>query len=99
MPVFDAIFPRLIHSNINSERHLNRSKLHLNGYGKSIFIRNLKMFLKDFDWQSEVHDQQVSKSSSSLTDSVNDSLSDLVIIKLQRLENFKNFTIPHLNIN
>ena len=27
------------HSNINTKRHLKKSKLHLNGYGKSIFIR------------------------------------------------------------
>ena len=32
--------PVINHSNINSKRHLNRSKLHLNGYRKSIFIRN-----------------------------------------------------------
>ena len=78
------------HTNINSKRHLDRSKLHLNGYRKFIFIRNLKNVLKD---------QHVSKSSSSLTDCVNDSLTDLVSIKVQRLENFKNIFIDHLNIN
>ena len=91
--------PMTNHTNINSKRHLNRSKLHLNGYGKSIFIRNLKYFLKDFDCRNKVHDQHVSKSSPSLNDSVNDSLSDLVSIKVQRLENFKNLFIGHLNIN
>ena len=55
--------------------------------------------LKDFDWRSEVHDQHVSKYSPSFTDSVNDSLSDLVSIKIKRLENFKNLIIGHLNIN
>ena len=34
-------------------------------------------------------DQYVSKTFPSLTDSANDSLSDLVSIKVQRLENFK----------
>ena len=55
--------------------------------------------LKDFDWRSEVHDQHVSKYSPSFTDSVNDSLSDLVSIKVKRLENLKNLIIGHLNIN
>ena len=71
----------------------------MNGYGKSIPIRNLKKFLKDFDWRSEVHDQHVSKSSYFLTDSVNNSLSDLVSVNVQRLENFKNLIIGQLNIN
>ena len=30
--------PVINHTNMNSKRHLNRSKLHLNGYGKSIFV-------------------------------------------------------------
>ena len=46
-----------------------------------------------------MHDQHVSKSSPCLTDSVNDSLSDLVSIKVQILENFKNIIMGHLNIN
>ena len=33
------------HSNINTKRHLNRSKLHLNGYGKAVFIRNIRNYL------------------------------------------------------
>ena len=45
------------------------------------------------------HDPHVSKSSPSLTDSINDSPSDLVSMKVQRLENFKNLIIGHLNIN
>ena len=36
------------YSNINTKRHLNRSKLHLNGYGKSIFIRNFRNYLTNF---------------------------------------------------
>ena len=46
-----------------------------------------------------MHDQHVSTSSPSLTDSVNDSQSQLVSIKVERLENFKNLIIWHLNIN
>ena len=46
-----------------------------------------------------MHDQHVSKYSPSFTDSVNDSLSGLVSIKVKRLENFKNLIIGHLNIN
>ena len=41
--------PVISYTNINSKRRLNRNKLHLNRYGKSIFIRNLKNILKDFD--------------------------------------------------
>ena len=38
----------IMHSNINTKRHLNRSRLHLNGYGKSIFIRNIRNYLTNF---------------------------------------------------
>ena len=56
----------------------------MNGYGKPIVIRNLKYFIKDFDWRYSLHDQYISKSSISLIDSENDYLSDLVSIKVQR---------------
>ena len=46
-----------------------------------------------------MHGQHVSKSSPSLTDFVNDSLSDLVSIKVQRLEDLKKLILEHLNIN
>ena len=36
------------HSNINTKRHLNRSRLHLNGYRKSIFIQNTRNNLANF---------------------------------------------------
>ena len=71
----------------------------MNGYGKSIHIRNLKNFLKDFNWRSEFDDQHVSKNYHFLTDSVNNSLRDLVSVNVQRLENFKNLIIGRLNIN
>ena len=66
---------------------------------ESPYLLKFKTFLKDFDWQSEVHGQHVSKSSPSLTDFVNDSLSDLVSIKVQRLEDLKKLILEHLNIN
>ena len=36
------------YSNINTKRHLNRSRLHLNGYGKSIFLQNITNYLTTF---------------------------------------------------
>ena len=36
------------YSNINTKRHLNRSRLHLNGYGKSIFLQNIRNYLTTF---------------------------------------------------
>ena len=39
----------IMHSNINTKRHLNRSRLHLNGYGKSIVIRNIRNYLTNFN--------------------------------------------------
>ena len=36
------------HSNINIKRRMNRSRLHLNGCKKSIFMRNIRNNLKDF---------------------------------------------------
>ena len=37
------------HRNINSKRHLNRSRLHLNDAGVSLFVRNFRDFLNNFD--------------------------------------------------
>ena len=37
------------HRNINPKRHLNRSKLHLNDAGVSLFARNFTDFLNNFD--------------------------------------------------
>ena len=89
------------HTNINSKQHLNVKKLRLNDYWKSIFIKNLKKKKnwKDFDWQSEVDDQQVCKISPSWIVSENDSLSALVSIKAQSLEDHKNLFTGNLNIN
>ena len=38
-------------SNMNIKRHLNRSKLHLNSYRKSIFIQNIRNYLTNFKWR------------------------------------------------
>ena len=37
------------HRNINPKRHLNRSRLHLNDAGVSLFVRNFRDFLNNFD--------------------------------------------------
>ena len=37
------------HRNINTKRHLNRSRLHLNDAGISLFVRNFRDFLNNFD--------------------------------------------------
>ena len=38
----------IMHSSINTKRHLNRIRLHLNGYGKSTFIRNIRNYVTNF---------------------------------------------------
>ena len=37
--------PLIRNNNINSNRHLNRSRLHLNDTGVSVLVRNFKTFL------------------------------------------------------
>ena len=37
------------HININPKRYLNRSRLHLNDAGVSLFVRNFRDFLNNFD--------------------------------------------------
>ena len=37
------------HRNINPKRHLNRRRLHLNDPGVSLFVRNFRDFLNNFD--------------------------------------------------
>ena len=41
--------PLIHHGNISTKRHLNKSKLHLNAHGKSVFVKNLRNFLKNFN--------------------------------------------------
>ena len=39
--------PVINNNNINPKRHLNRSKLHFNNYGNSIFVKNIRNFLSN----------------------------------------------------
>ena len=41
--------PLVDHSNVSTKRHLNKSRLHLNAHGKSVFVENLTNFLKNFN--------------------------------------------------
>ena len=41
--------PLIDHGNISTKRHLNKSKLHLNAHGKSVFVNHLRNFLKNFN--------------------------------------------------
>ena len=41
--------PLIDHGNISTKRHLNKSRLHLNAYGKSVFVKNLRNVLKSFN--------------------------------------------------
>ena len=37
------------HDDINTKRHLNKSRLHLNAHTKSVFAKNLRRFFKNFN--------------------------------------------------
>ena len=41
------------HSNISPKRHLNRSKLQFNNFGRSVFVKNIRNFLSDAIRQEE----------------------------------------------
>ena len=41
--------PLIDHGNFSTKRHLNKSKLPLNVHGKSVFVKNLRNFLKNFN--------------------------------------------------
>ena len=41
--------PLVDHSNISTKRHLNKCRLHLNVHGKSVFVKNLRNFFKNFN--------------------------------------------------
>ena len=43
--------PLIRNNNINSKRHLNKSKLQLNDTKVSALVRNFKTFLTNFEWQ------------------------------------------------
>ena len=42
------------HSNISPKRHLNRSKLHFNNFGRSVFVKNIRNFLNDSNNRTQV---------------------------------------------
>ena len=37
------------HGNINTKRHLNKSGLQVHAHGKSVFVKNLKNFFRNFN--------------------------------------------------
>ena len=41
--------PLIDHGNISMKRHLNKGRLHLNAHGKSVLVKNLRNFLKNFN--------------------------------------------------
>ena len=41
--------PLIRNNNINPKRHLNRSRLHLNDTGVTVLVRNVKIFLTNFE--------------------------------------------------
>ena len=41
--------PLIQHNNINSKRHINRSRVRLSDTGVSVVVRNFKTFLTDFE--------------------------------------------------
>ena len=54
--------PLIRNNNINSKRHVNRSRLHLNDTGVSALVRRFKAFLANFEWQ---FDQDIQNDNSS----------------------------------
>ena len=90
--------PLVDDGNINTKKHLNKSRLYLNAYGKSAFVKNLRNYFKNFNWSGIWNNRDKVKSSPPLTDPEINSLSDLTSIKLQRKENYENLIIGHLNI-
>ena len=41
--------PLIDHGNISTKRHLNKGRLHLSAHGKSVFVKTLRNFLKNFN--------------------------------------------------
>ena len=41
--------PLVDHGNINTKRHLNKSRLHFNAHGKPVSVKNLRDVLKNFN--------------------------------------------------
>ena len=84
-------------SNINTKRHLNRSKLHLNCYEKSILIWNIRNYLTNFNWRNLRANGGTLSTSLSLNNTLLDN--DLLKIKEQRLEYPPTNLIGYLNLS
>ena len=79
------------HRNINPKRHLNRSRLHLNDAGVSLFVRNFRDFINNFD-KTRLQNKPSLAAYSSLSFKVNISSTpmannDLLEIRQQRVDN------------
>ena len=93
----------VLHRKINPKRHLNRSRLHLNDAGVSLFVRSFREFLNNFDkiWLQNKHSLATYSSlffnaNISATPMANN---DLLEIEQQRVDNAKSIVVCHLNIN
>ena len=92
------------HRNVNPKRHLNRSTLHLNDAGVSLFARNFSDFLNNFDkirlqnkYNLATYNENISYNANiSYTPMANN---DLLEIQQQRVDNAKSIIVGHLNIN
>ena len=93
----------ILHRNINPKRYLSRCRLHLNDAVVSLFVRNFRDFLNNFDkiWLQNKHNLTAYSSLSfnaniSYTPMANN---DLLEIQQQRVDNAKSIIVGHLNIN
>ena len=101
--------PVINHNNIKPKRHLNRSKLHINNYGNSVFVKNIRNFLSNLIFRDGRDNSEYMQNCSSLSISLQNSLgisdssnifeNDLNKIKMQCLEHFNTLVVSHLNIN
>ena len=91
------------HRKINSKRHLNRSRLHLNDAGLSLFVWNFRDFLNNFDktWLQNKHNLTAYSSLSYKANIYYKPManSDFLEIQQQRVDNAKSIIEGHLNIN
>ena len=90
------------HRNINPKRHLNRSRLHLNDAGVSLFVRNFRNFLNNFDKTCQNKHRLAAYSSLSFNANISSTPlanNDLLEIQQQRVDNAKSIIVGHLNIN
>ena len=88
--------PLIRNININSKKHLNRSRLHLNGTEVSFLVRNFKAFLTNFEWQI---DQAIQNDNSYLSlNGVKAFLNGIKKIKQHWVKNANDIIIGRLNI-